>query len=115
MLDEQAISQYRQRLQEIIEEKQEAAETGDDDDYERLENELDVLTRALNEGLGLGGRQRMLNSETEKARKSISARVRASIKRIEAVHPPLGEHLNDCIRTGTFCSYSSPEPIDWLT
>ncbi|MGI9284362.1 MAG: alpha/beta fold hydrolase, partial [Pseudomonadales bacterium] len=114
VLDEQAIRQYRQRLQEIIEEKQGAAETGDDEDYERLENEQDVLTQVLNEGLGLGGRQRMLNSETEKARKAISARVRSTIKRIGAVHPALAEHLNHRISTGTFCSYSSPEPIDWL-
>lgn len=115
VLDEQAIRHYRQRLHEIADEKQEAAQIGDDQDYQRLENEQDVISRTLNEGLGLGGRQRMLNSETEKARKSISARIRSSIKRIEAVHPPLGEHLADCVRTGTFCSYNSPEPVEWLT
>ncbi len=113
ILDQQAVHEYRQRLQEMAEEKAEAGTAGDESRYAQLEREEDALLEALRGGLGLAGRQRVFTSDQEKARKAISARVRASIKRIEAVHPSLGQHLRNSIHTGILCSYSNPDNIRW--
>jgi hypothetical protein len=39
--------------------------------------------------------------------------VKASIERIEAMHPPLGRHLRASIRTGFWCAYEPEHPVAW--
>lgn len=113
LLDTQALKEYRQRLAELKDEKIEASQRGDDGLYQDLEQEQDALNDALIQALGLSGRQRVFSSDDERARKSISARIRSSIERIGAVHPALAEHFNQSIRTGQFCSYNAPSDLHW--
>ena len=40
-------------------------------------------------------------------------RIRSAIARVEAVHPALGRHLKNSIRTGAFCSYTPEQQVDW--
>ena len=47
------------------------------------------------------------------ARKTVTARIRDVIDRVERVHPALGAHLRASVTTGTFCSYSPPAPTAW--
>lgn len=117
LLDKQALKEYRQRLAELKDEKIEASQSGDDGLYQELEleQEQDALNDALSQALGLSGRQRVFSSDDERARKSISARIRSSIERIGAVHSALAEHFNQSIRTGQFCSYNAPSDLHWQT
>ena len=62
---------------------------------------------------GLGGRDRRLGDETERARKTVSARVRDALAKIGPVHPELADHLRSSLRMGTLCSYSPGEPVTW--
>ena len=62
---------------------------------------------------GLGGRVRRAGSPAERARTAVTARLRASIERISAVHPELGRHLRASVRTGTVCVYEPESPRQW--
>jgi hypothetical protein len=74
---------------------------------------MDQLVGSLAAALGLGGRARRLGDAAEKARTSVTWRIRHALRRIEAAHPTLGRHLANSIRTGTFCRYSREHVVDW--
>jgi hypothetical protein len=114
VLDRQALQAYRRRLREIDEAV--VAAEGSRPDMEaagRLEQERARLARELTNAVGLGGRKRGLGDPAEKARKAVSARIRASIRKISAVHPALGEHLERSVTTGNFCTYESTPAVHW--
>jgi tetratricopeptide (TPR) repeat protein len=113
VLDRQAQEAYRKRLVELREELEEAEDANDIERAARARSEMDVLAGELASALGLGGRSRKTGDPTERARKAVTERIRAVIKRIEQTHPPLGHHLRHSIRTGAFCSYRPEVPMDW--
>ena len=49
----------------------------------------------------------------ERARKAVSARIRAAIASIDDVPPDLADHLNRTIVTGTQCRYSGGAAASW--
>ncbi len=114
VLDDEAIKQYRQRLVDLEDDLDEADRHGDVGRAEVLAAERDALVDQLSSAFGLGGRARRVGSDPdERLRKAVSARVRASIERIEALHPALGRHLRAAVRTGFWCSYQPEHPADW--
>ncbi|MFT7371440.1 MAG: pimeloyl-ACP methyl ester carboxylesterase [Oleiphilaceae bacterium] len=115
ILDSHALKAYRDRILELEEAQQQASKGEDETLYAELENERDTLQNELTHALGLSGRQRRFNSDDEKARKAISARIRSSIKRIESVHAELAEHLTQSISTGNFCRYNTAVQMQWQT
>ena len=104
---------YRARLAELDAELDEARAWRDLGRAERAEAERAALVRELTVATGLGGRRRRLGDETERARKTVTARIRDALGRIERVHPPLGAHLRAAVSTGTSCVYRPPEPTSW--
>jgi hypothetical protein len=73
-----------------------------------------ALVTELRRASGLGGRSRSLGaSTTERARKTVSSRLREAIRRIHAVDPELGAHLDRSIITGTTCRYQPTTPLIW--
>ena len=58
-----------------------------------------------------GGRG--VGDQSERARKTVTARIRDVIDRVERAHPALGAHLRASVTTGTWCSYSPPAPTAW--
>jgi len=115
MLDEQAKAAYRRRLSELSEELDKAKERGNVECAERAELEIDALTAELSRAVGLGGRNRRAASASERARQSITKRIRKVLERIAQNDEALGNILSRCIRTGNFCRYQpDPEfPITW--
>jgi len=113
VLDPKARSAYRQRLQELRSEIDEAGEMNDLARHEALSAELDQITEHLAGAMGLGGRSRQLNPPVERARAAVTWRIRSAIKKIEAAHPALGRHLANSIRTGVFCCYSPETERLW--
>jgi len=115
VLDERAKDQYRQRLQELADEMEEAEAWGDPERAARARRETDLLTEELVRAVGLGGRDRRAASDAERARASVTKALRTAIKRIAEHDPELGGHLAVSVRTGAFCAYS-PDPassISW--
>jgi len=113
ILDAAARDAYRHRLQELDDEIEAAETLGDAGRVERFATERDALVEQLTTAFGLGGRARRAGSPAERARTTVTARIRHAIRRIEAVHPELGRHLDRSVRTGTFCSYQPEPPVSW--
>ena len=74
-----------------------------------------ALVEQLASAVGLGGRNRRIGSEAERARSAVTKRIKSSIKRIGETIPSLGSHLATRVKTGYFCSYNPPSerPVAW--
>lgn len=105
ILDAKARAAYKERIQELREELEETERFADTSRKERLQRELDALTQQLAAAVGLGGRERRTGSAAERARITVSRRVREAIKKIAEHDPELGRHFDWTIRTGTFSAY----------
>src|SRR6185437_15975215 len=113
VLDDQARAAYRTRLARLDEELAEADTHQDIERSARLAAERDALIGELAHATGLGGRSRRLGDVTERARSTVTARIRDAIGRIDRVHPELGRHLRASIVTGSRCSYRPAETVRW--
>jgi hypothetical protein len=113
VLDERARQEVRARLLDLEAEIDEAGRWHDPERAARATLERDTLVAELAAATGLGGRSRRLGDQSERARKTVTARIRDVIDRVERVHPALGAHLRASVTTGTFCSYSPPGPAAW--
>ena len=112
-VDEKAKREYRQHLRRLQEEIDEAEEMNDSERLGTLRESMDQILQHLSSVTDIYGRPRKLNSVAEKTRSAVTWRIRNAIKKIAQVHPALGLHLNNSIKTGTFCSYSPEKAVDW--
>jgi pimeloyl-ACP methyl ester carboxylesterase len=112
-LDRDALEAYRKRLSDLDEALRQAEARGDAVASRTISRERAVLIRRLAADTGLGGRTRLENDPVERARKAVTARIRDAIRRIQSVHPPLGEHLAATIVTGVHCAYRPPHQVRW--
>jgi hypothetical protein len=113
VLDDRARAAYRARLGDLDDELAEADARHDIERSARLAAERDALIDELARATGLGGRRRRLGDATERARTTVTARIRDAIGRIERAHPELGRHLRASIVTGTRCAYRPAETVRW--
>jgi hypothetical protein len=58
---------------------------------------------------------RAAGADAERARSTVTRRIRDAIKKVAAAHPALGRHLETSIKTGYFCGYTPDpaHPIAW--
>jgi len=110
VLDDEALASYRARFEELGELFEQAKAQGDAETATRLEDEREALAKELRGAVGLGGRKRQFAEPSQRARKAVTARIRASIKKIDTVNPELAAHLEQSISTGMSCSYD-PDPV----
>ena len=113
VLDDRARAEYRARLADLDDELAQADAHHDIERSARLAAERDALIDELARATGLGGRRRRLGDATERARTTVTARIRDAIGRIERAHPELGRHLRAGIVTGTRCAYRPAETVRW--
>ena len=113
VLDDQARAAYRARLADLDDELAEADAHHDIERSARLAAERDALIDELARATGLGGRRRRLGDATERARSTVTARIRDAIGRIEKAHPELGRHLRASVVTGAQCAYRPAETVRW--
>jgi non-specific serine/threonine protein kinase len=106
ILDDEAKRAYRQRLQELAEDLEEAERWSDIERAEHARTEIDALTDQLVSAVGLGGRDRKAASEAERIRVNATKAIRSAIRRITINDAALGQHLERSVRTGVFCSYT---------
>lgn len=104
-LDVKAKAAYRRRLADLTEQLEEAEARGDAIRADRARGEIEALAAELKRAVGLGGRDRKIGAATERARSNVQRRLSHAIQQISAGAPPLGEHLQRSLRTGTFCVY----------
>ena len=113
VLDDRALAAYRARLADLHDEQAQADAHHDIERSARLAAERDALIDELARATGLGGRRRRLGDATERARTTVTARIRDAIGRIERAHPELGRHLRASIVTGARCAYRPAETVRW--
>lgn len=113
ILDPTARAAYRTRLQELMEQAEEAESWNDSARKALAREEIDALTREFARATGLGGRARQASSESERARVNVARAISSALQRIRSAHPALGAHLRAAIKTGTFCTYEPQEPVRW--
>jgi len=104
-LDAAAKADYRDRLESLREELEEARAFNDSGRAARLQEELDFIAGELAAGVGLGGRSRKAGSNAERARVNVQRRLKDALTRIGEQSPDLGRALTRAVRTGTFCAF----------
>src|SRR5690606_3570543 len=112
-VDDRARREYRQHIARLQEEIDEAEEMNDSERLGTLRESMDQILQHLSSVTDIYGRSRKLNSVTEKTRSAVTWRIRNAIKKIAQVHPALGAHLTNSIKTGTYCCYSPEKPVQW--
>ena len=113
VIDPAARRQYEQRIRDLQVEIDDAEAANDHRRAERAQAEFDALVDHLTGALGLGGKARRVSGTVERARSTVTQRVRTALRHIEAVHPELGRHLQRSIRTGIYCRYEPEHPTSW--
>lgn len=113
-LDARAKREYRQRINELQADIDEAERWADPERAERARRELDALIAELRRAIGLSGRDRPQGSESERARINVARNIRRAIAAIDRAAPRLAAHLTVSIRTGHHCTYA-PEPEARIT
>src|SRR5262249_51224893 len=113
VLDDRARREIGGRVRELQATIDEAEADHDPGRAGSARQELERIVDLLSGALGLGGRPRRLGSAVERARSAVTWRIRHSIRKIAGVHPALGRHLDNSIRTGTYCTYGPERPVDW--
>jgi hypothetical protein len=113
ILDEQARSQYRQRLAELDEAIEQATARHEDERAAELDTERQAILDELRSATGLAGRSRRLGDEAERARKTVTARIRDTFRRLDERHPELAEHLRATVSTGANCRYDPSREVAW--
>jgi hypothetical protein len=113
VLDDEAKARYRRRLEELDDLLDRAVELGQDTRAADLDRERQALLDELRAAAGLAGRDRRLGDETERARKTVTARIRDSLRKLDPVHPELAAHLRASVSTGTTCCYRPEHPSVW--
>ncbi|WP_146615760.1 ATP-binding protein [Nonomuraea aridisoli] len=109
LLDAAARAAYRRRVRQLDEQLDGADRAGDAARAATLQAERTALLAELRRATGLGGRPRVQDPETERARVNATRALWATVKRIEAVAPLAGAHLRASLRTGRFFRYQ-PAP-----
>jgi hypothetical protein len=113
IIDEKAKKNYKAKLLSLQEDLS-LAEVNND--YQRsavLQKEFDDILDMLSSSMGLNGRTRKTDDPIEKVRSAVTWRIRNSIKKIASIHPSLGKHLANSIKTGLFCSYRPEKTVSW--
>ena len=115
VLDAQAKTEYKRRLNELRQDLNEAERFKDPERKTEIQNELQTITDSLASAVGLGGRDRKSSSDAERARSAVTKSIRKAIRKIGEAIPSLGYHLATRIKTGYFCSYNPhpDRPVAW--
>src|SRR5262249_5696350 len=115
VLDERARREIRERLRQLDDDEADAESAGDGARAALVREQRQALAETVARDLGLGGRSRSLGDPVERARKTVSTRIRRTITSVGRAHPDLGRHLERSIDTGAWCAYRPAEPLRWET
>jgi hypothetical protein len=113
VIDERAKREYRARLDDLEEQKQTATDSGDDDEAEKYQNEIEQIVAEWKLASGLRGQSRKFSGQSEKARTAITKVIDRAIIKLKKRNNALGAYLEMTIETGQRCVYhpEKTEPI----
>lgn len=111
-LDTKAKADYAQKIRELHEELDEAERLNDLGRAALIRRQIEALTEQLKAATGLRGDRRVA-SHIERARSTVSKRIRFAIMQIQKHDRQLASYLTGSIRTGYNCVYLPKEKIEW--
>jgi hypothetical protein len=114
VLDSRARHELTERAKFLQKELDEAESFNDIGRIESAREELEGIVATLSQAFGLAGKPRRLGGAVERARTAVTWRIRSAVRKMLAVHPALGRHFENSIRTGTYCSYAPEKELDWI-
>lgn len=110
-VNEHTLAVVEERLREIeLEIAEDHADAAAKDD---LLDEQAKIQDYLRGTTGMGGRPRVFDGESEKARKSVWSAIRYARGRLAGDLPELEVHLTAHLKLGVKCSYQEAPGIDW--
>ena len=109
VLDGHARGAYRRRIQELRVMFDEAERLDDQRRAAAARSEIEFIEHQLATAAGRWGRDRRAASVAERARLTVTKRIKGVLERIASRHPTLADHLARTIRTGLVCAYI-PDP-----
>jgi hypothetical protein len=114
LIDRTARSAYRQGVEALRAEIDDALSAGND--TAALQDELDHLVAQLAQAFGLGGRSRRASSAAERARLNVTRALRSATARVADALPEPGRTLDRRLRTGIYCVYqpAASDEIRWI-
>jgi len=114
-LDGQAKAECRRRISELRQDLNQAKRYNDPLRKTEIQNELQAIVDHLASAVGLGGRDRRISSDAERARSAATKCIKKAVRKIGDAIPSLGYHLAARIKTGYFCSYNPHpnRPVAW--
>ncbi len=110
MLDDRAKRAYRERVEAVREDLDEATRNGDLGRAARARAELDALATELTRAVGLRGADKRAASAAERARINVQRRLSDVLRRVTEQDARLGRHLELSVKTGVFCRYAPTWP-----
>ena len=113
ILDDTAKAHFKSRLNTLAGEIQDAEDAGNTGQAEQLRTERDRTDPHPRHRHRARRPQQTTRRRDRTSRKTVSARVRDAIAKIDHVHPALADHLRRALRMGTVCSYSPNQPTTW--
>jgi hypothetical protein len=113
VIDDKTKKSYKTKLLSLQEDLSLAEINNDYQQTATLQKEYDEILQMLSNSMGLNGRTRKSDDPIEKIRSAVTWRIRNSIKKIASIHPSLGKHLSNSVKTGLFCSYRPEKNISW--
>jgi len=116
LLDAQAKSEYKRRLDDLREELEEAERNDDLGRAAKAREEMEFIAEQLAAAVGLGGRDRPVGADAERARLAVTKGIKAVLEKVRTNHPELARHFAASIKTGYFCSYTPDpqQPVSWV-
>ncbi len=114
VLERDARLALRQRYSDLEDELKVAERNHDEGRETAAREEMHVLTAELCSSYCLGGRDRRMNSDVQRAAKRVSTAVRRAVKGLEARLPKLALHLTNSLQLGSFMVYRPDKDIPWI-
>ena len=114
-LDPTAKMAYKHRLRDLRATLADAQRCHDLARAAQARAEIDWLSSELAAAVGLGGRDRQVGADAERARSTITKAIKTAVHKIRQHHPALGHHLATHLKTGLFCQYrlAPGQPTHW--
>jgi hypothetical protein len=114
LLDSSARAAYKQRLEDLRDELEEARRFNDPGRAAHAQREIELLTSELSRKAGIEDHGNSA-AQAERARQNVSRSISAVVRSIASQNPDLGQHLAATVRTGMFCSYNPDPrvPVSW--
>lgn len=94
VLDREALTTYRARLQALEVEYEESRRDNDELVLRELEAEREMILDQIRQAVGRGGRPRRAADDRDRVRQAIRANIRRAIKEIDESDPKLAQHLS---------------------